>query len=134
MSSGDYSVLERIYDPTARNYAMAPFEETCPPDGRPMGPPEIRETMKWLRSGMEDLNAEVEELIAEGDQVDAWVRVTGTPNGKTGPMQAGARTDARHVHRFRFRDGRIVAHWAVRDDLRALIQSGVIKPPAARAG
>ncbi len=38
------------------------------------------------------------------------------------------------AHRFRLRDGRIVAHWAVRDDLRAMIQSGVIRPPLPPAG
>ena len=130
LSSGDYSALERIYDPGARNYAAAPFEDNVPVDGRPMGPADMRRTMEWLRGGMEDLKTDIEELIAEDDQVDAWVRSTGTPNGRTGPMpQAGARTDVYQVHRFRLHDGKIIGHWAVRDDLRMMIQSGVIKPP-----
>lgn len=134
MSTGDYSQLERFYDPTARNQAAAPFEETVPPGGRPMGPADIRATMEWLRAGMPDLNVEIEELIAEGDQVVAWVRVTGTPTGGTGPMpQTGQRTDVEHAHRFRLRDGRIVAHWAIRDDLRAMVQSGVVRRPTTPA-
>ena len=134
MSSGDYSALERIYDPAGRNYAATPFEESVPVGGRPMGPADIRQTMEWLRQSMEDLNMEIEDLIAEGDQVVAWVRATGTPSGKGGPLpQAGVRTDVYHAHRFRLRDGRIVGHWAVRDDLRAMIQSGVVKPPRAPA-
>ncbi len=135
MSSGDYSALERIYDPAGRNYAAAPFEESVPPDGRPMGPADMRRTMEWLRGGMPDLNTTIEELIAEGDQVVAWARSSGTPNGRTGPVpQAGARTDVYQAHRFRLRDGRIVGHWAVRDDLRMMIQTGVIKPPRPPAG
>ncbi len=134
MSSGDYSKLEAVYDPAARNYATAPYEATSPAGGRPMGPAAIRQTMEWLRDGMPDLNVEIEELVAEGDQVVAWVRVTGTPNGKTGPMPlAGARTDVQHAHRFSLRDGRITGHWAVRDDLLAMVQSGVITPPGRPA-
>jgi len=69
-----------------------------------------------------DLRAELEELLADGDQVVASIRMTGTEPG-------GRRVDFRHAQRFRLRDGLIVEHWAVRDDLRARVQAGVVTPP-----
>jgi predicted ester cyclase len=33
----------------------------------------------------------------------------------------------------RVRDGRMVAHWGVPDRLTALMQLGIVQPPAARA-
>jgi hypothetical protein len=32
-------------------------------------------------------------------------------------------------HWFRIENGRLAEHWAVRDDLTAMLQLGVIKPP-----
>jgi predicted ester cyclase len=83
---------------------------------------------------MPDLEVEVEALIAEADQVVAWVRVQGTQTGEDGPTPSGGRrVDFHHAHRFRLENGSIVEHWAVRDDLRALIQAGVISSPERAA-
>jgi predicted ester cyclase len=74
---------------------------------------------------------EIEDLVADGDQIVAWIRMTGA----RGPGQiGGASADFRHAHRFRLRDGRIVEHWAIRDDLRAMIQGGIISPPGRPPG
>lgn len=132
LATGDYEVLDRLHDPSGRNHAPAPFDlSEWPPGGKQFGPSDARATFEWLRGGTPDLAVEIEELIAEGDQVDAWVRMTGTPAGPTGPVRAtGRATDVRHVHRFRIREGRIVEHWAVRDDLRLMLQAGVLQPPS----
>ena len=83
---------------------------------------------------MPDLRAEVEALVAEADQVIAWVRIQGTHTGKDGSARSRGRgVDFRHAHRFRLENGRIVEHWAVRDDLRALLQAGVLSPPGPAA-
>lgn len=132
LATGDYQALDRLHDVSGRNHAPAPFDlSEWPPDGRPFGPAEVRATFAWLRGGAPDLAVEIEALIAEGDQVDAWVRMTGTQTTPMGPVPAtGRSTDVRHVHRFRIREGRIVEHWAVRDDLRLMLQAGVIQPPS----
>ena len=131
LDSGNYESLDQIHDAEGRNHAPAPFDlSEWPPDGKPFGPAEVRATFEWLRSAAPDLHVVIEELIAENDQVDAWIRMTGTQTGTTGPLPASGRpTDFRHVHRFRIRNGRIVEHWAVRDDLRAMIQARVVSPP-----
>ena len=136
LDSGDYEALDRIHAPAGRNHAPAPFDlSEWPLEGKPFGPVEVRETFEWLRVVAPDLHVEVEELVAEGDQVVTWVRMTGTQTGAVGRIPpTGRATDFRHVHRFRLRDGQIVEHWAVRDDLRAMIQAGVVSPPGRPQG
>ncbi len=131
LASGDAEAFAATHDPDGRNHAPAPFDlSEWPSEGKPFGPAEARETLAWLRTGSPDLNVEIEELLAEDDQVVAWVRVTGTLTGPRGPVPGSGRVvDLRHAHRFRLRDGRIIEHWAVRDDLRAMIQAGVVAPP-----
>ncbi len=134
LNVGDADAFADTHDPGGRNHAPAPFDVSdWPEEGRPFGPAEARETLSWLRAGSPDLHVDVEDLIAEGDQVVAWIRMTGTATGTRGPAPADGRSiDVRHAQRFRLLDGRIVEHWAVRDDLRAMIQAGVVTLPGGR--
>jgi predicted ester cyclase len=135
LAAGDADAFAATHAPDGRNHAAAPFDlSEWPSDGKPYGPDEARSTLVWLREGLPDLRAEVEELLAEGDQVVAWVRLTGTQRGPGGPVEAasGRFVDVRHAHRFKLRDGRIIEHWAVRDDLRAMVQGGIVEPPRPR--
>jgi len=131
LSSGDADAFADTHDPHGLNHAPAPFDlSDWPPEGRPFSPAEARETLAWLRAGSPDLHVEIEDLIAEGDQIVAWIRMTGTMTGSRGALPAGGQPiDFHHAQRFRLRDERIVEHWAVRDDLRAMIQAGVVTPP-----
>jgi predicted ester cyclase len=38
----------------------------------------------------------------------------------------GKRYEAQHIHWFKLRDGKIVAHWANRDDLGMMQQLGLL--------
>jgi hypothetical protein len=106
-----------------------------PQRANPSVPPRHARLSCGCGSASPDLNVEIEDLVAEGDRVVAWVRTTGTMTGSGGPIQASGRTvDFRHAQRFRLRDGRIMEHWAVRDDLRAMIQAGVVTPPPGPSG
>ena len=136
LNAGDADAFANTHDPQGCSHAPAPFDlSEWPSEGRPFGPAEARETVAWLRAGLPDLNAEIEELLAEDDQVIAWVRMTGTRTGPRGSVPGDGRAvDFRHAQRFRLRNGRIVEHWAVRDDLRAMIQAGVVTPPGPPAG
>jgi predicted ester cyclase len=131
LGSGDYAALESIHDPAGRNHAPGPFDLSAwPAEGKPFGPAEVRETFDWLRAAVPDLRVEIEDLVAEGDEVIAWLRMTGTQTGIDVPAPpTGRKIDFHHAHRFRLRDGRIMEHWAVRDDLRAMLQAGVVRPP-----
>jgi ketosteroid isomerase-like protein len=123
LDAGDADGFAATHAEGGFNHAPAPFDLTdWPPEGKPFGPKEARETFAFVRSLSPDLRVELEEMLADGDQVVAWLRMTGTAPG-------GRPVDFRHAQRFRLRDGLIVEHWAVRDDLRAMVQAGVVTPP-----
>ena len=123
LNAGDADGFAATHAEDGVNHAPAPFDlSNWPPEGKPFGPREARETLSFIRSFGDDLRAELEVLLAEADQVVAWIRVSGT-------SRTGRRVDFHHAQRFRLRDGLIVEHWAVRDDLRAMLQSGVVSPP-----
>ncbi|HEY2877747.1 MAG TPA: ester cyclase [Nocardioides sp.] len=115
-----------------RNHAPAPFDTSqWPIEGRLFGPDEIAVTVTWLRANLPDLHVTIEHLLADGDQAVAWIRSTGTPTGR-GPLPPTGRTvDFAQAHRFRLRDGKVVEHWAVRDDLRSMLQAGALTPPGS---
>lgn len=126
LDAGDAAAFGATHAADGINHAPAPFDlSDWPAAGKPFGPMQAQETLRWLRSALTDLQVQVEELIAERDQVVAWVRLTGG-------SASGRPVDSRHAHRFRLRDALIVEHWAVRDDLRAMLQAGVVAPPAPR--
>jgi predicted ester cyclase len=133
-NTGDVEVYREIHAQDCRNHAPAPFDTSqWPVEGRLFGPEEIAATVTWLRTNQPDLRVTVELLLAEGDQVVAWVRSTGTPTG-AGPLPAtGRAVDFAQAHRFRLRGGQVVEHWAVRDDLRSMVQAGAITAPGSGA-
>lgn len=131
LNAGDAEAFAATHDPAGRNHAPAPFDlSEWPPEGKPFGPAEARQTFGYLRGNMPDLRVEIEDVIAEGDDVVAWIRMSGTQTGSGGPVPAtGRAVDFHAAQRFRIRDGLITEHWAVRDDLRAMLQGGVLAPP-----
>lgn len=131
-NTGDFAALGSVHSPDCRNHAPGPFDVSpWPPEGRPFPPDEFRGTVEWVRSNQPDIHVEIESMVAEGDEVVAWVRAAGTPTGPGGPIPpTGAPVDFAQAHRFRIDDGMIVEHWAVRDDLRSMVQAGVVAAPA----
>jgi len=110
-------------------HAVAPFGQKEP--GRVNGPTAMRETAEWLITQFPDIHMEVEALVADGDLVVARVRSEGTNLGPlNGVMPAtGRRFSARQSHWYRVENGKLAEHWATREDLPAMIQLGVIRPP-----
>ena len=90
------------------------FAATHDPDGVNHAPAPF-DLSDWPSAGKPFGPAEARETLA-------WLRA-GSPD---------LNVDVRHAHRFRLRGGRIVEHWAVRDDLRAMLQAGVVTPPDRR--
>jgi predicted ester cyclase len=90
----------------------------------------FRHVMEWGTALMPDGRYELLDVIAEGDKVACHVRVSGTMRGELfGVPPTGKSAAFEHVHWHRVAGGKLVERWAVRDDLGALIQFGIIDPP-----
>lgn len=106
---------------------------------------------QMLRTAFPDRRWQIDDLIAEGDQVvcrmtvsgtfgrtperpsivvsPTWVGVEGTE--LVPPSAIGKPYSVKHVHVFRIKNGHITEHSAARDDVGLLLQLGAITPPIA---
>jgi ketosteroid isomerase-like protein len=132
LNDADYQLLDKVHHPNGRNHAQGAFDlSEWPEEGVPFGPGEVQGTFEWLRGGFSNLRAEILDLLAESDKVVARIEMTGHHDGDfVGLEPTGRSWKYQHVHIFRIEDDLIVEHWAVREDLKAMIQLRVITPPA----
>jgi predicted ester cyclase len=124
-----YSVCDELIATRFVEHARAPFSEHEP--GVVDGLQTMRASMEWLLGQFPDLSMTIEDVVAQGDVVAVRVLSTGTNLGPlNGVMPAtGLTFRAEQTHRFRFEDGRIVEHWATRDDLTSMLQLRVVQRP-----
>lgn len=126
---GDLAAADELMSEDYVEHAVAPFAQAAP--GRVNGPAAMRETAEWLLAQFPDLHMTIEAIIADGDTVAVRVLSEGTNlgplNGVVPPT--GRRFAARQSHWFRVADGMLAEHWATRDDLSAMLQLGVVRPP-----
>ena len=115
--------LDRIVALTGEgyvNHAAAPGAEGV--DG-------MRVILSKLWNAMPDQRVTCEDLIAEGDRVVCRIRIRGTQTGpldmKVMPIPAtGREVSTEQIHVFRLESGKVVEHWAGRDDIGFLRQLG----------
>ncbi len=100
---------------------------------RPDEPPGlagVERTMFWLASAFSDQRWEIHDVIAEGD----LVVVHATHHARhTGDLMGIPPTDRQvaydYAHFLRFRDGKAVEHWSIRDSMTLMRQLGVLADP-----
>lgn len=115
--------------------AAAEFAEDAENFGRPVGRQGLEERMEDIRATFPDWRWDVLDIVASGDDVVVRMKVIGTHLG-VGKMQlngmpVGAsatekRFEITHMHWFTLSDGKIVEHYANRDDLGLLRQLGLL--------
>lgn len=103
------------------------------------GPALLLAVGAWLRAGLPDLRFVDAVTVADDDHALTYVVLTGTHTGplvvyRDGRPQrihaaTGRPVRVRQTHIARLRDGEVVAHDAVRDDLAMLGQLGALPPP-----
>lgn len=110
-------------------HAIAPFASDAP--GAVDGPQHMRAVIAWLVSQYPDLTMRVEHLVADGDHIAVRVWSGGTNLGPlNGVIPATGKQFAAHQsHWYRVEHDKLVEHWADRDDLRAMLQLGVLQRP-----
>ena len=93
------------------------------------GPEEFIDTIKNLRSAFPDLHYEEQDIISQDDKVVFIGKVTGTNTGSfffIPPTGNRISYEAVHIHTIG-KDGKIIEHRAIRDDLKFMLQLGLVK-------
>ena len=122
-NQGNLSVTDEVIAPDFINHNAPP--------GINRGPESMRQLITMLSTAFPDMHYTIEELVAEGDTVVIRVTVSGTHRGPfQGIPPTGRSFRQDQMHFIRFRDGKVVEHRAVRDDLGVMRQLGVIAAPA----
>ncbi len=134
----DKAGFRRMYEEGLNRGILAVAEEVIAPDcldheahpGGDRGPESMRTLITMLRTAFPDLHFAIEELVAEGDTVAGRLTMSGTHDGPLmGIPPTGRSVRQNHMHFVRFRDGKAIEHWGVRDDLSMMRQLGVIPRP-----
>lgn len=71
-----------------------------------------------IRQGFPDIHYEIVRIAAEGDLVAVQTRVTGTNTGELfGQPPTGKKIDVNQIQFEQIKDGKIIQHWRVTDEL-----------------
>jgi len=124
MADGDRADFDPLYHPRAVDRE----NRIQPPSSRVQGPACFYSTALWLRAAFEGLHYDIHHAIADGRHTAPWavyqedgsVDAVFPPTGRT-----FATTQS---HWFLLEDGRIIEHWANRDDLGTARQLGWVPP------
>ncbi|HEX2234270.1 MAG TPA: ester cyclase [Thermoleophilaceae bacterium] len=91
------------------------------------GPESLRAERRALREAFADVEVSTRELIVSADHAVARLRFRGLHVGRWAGIEPSRRSvEWDEIHIWRFRDGRLVEHWACRDDLAALCRLGAV--------
>jgi len=95
----------------------------------PRGRDGVGIVVQALRRGMPDLRYCIDDMVVGNDAVAVRATLTGTHRGDLFGMAAtGRRIEVKQMTFERFRDGRIILHHRLTDDLSMLRQLGVLPP------
>ena len=123
LNSGDVTNVSEFIHPNYFNYES----QASPERAKLRGPDEFVDTVKKLREAFSDLRYTEQESIASNDMVVLIMMVTGKHTGDFfGIPPKGNIFSYQAAHISRIADDKIVEHKAIRDDLRFMMQLGVI--------
>lgn len=95
------------------------------------GPDGAKDTIRTLHAWFSDFELRIDDVAATEDTV--WIRCTGSgvnTGSVFGHPPTGGRTSITVFDVLRWRDGRLVEHWGVPDQLGLLVQLGIFDPRA----
>jgi len=138
MADGDRADFDILYHPQAVDRENS----VQPPSSRVPGPAGFYSTALWLRAAFADLRYDIHDAAANGElvavhstmngrHVAAWPIYTVEGDVDTVFPPTGKPFAMTQSHWFRVRDGKIIEHWANRDDIGMAKQLGWIPPTPA---
>lgn len=120
------------------------FAEDCRNHGRPVGRAGVRKVLGEIKTNFPDARITILHSLAEGDWVVVRCHYSGTHRGSAtlpvdggmlvGVPPTGRQFEVQHIHMFRMRDGKIVEHFANRDDVGMMRQLGLLPPQGVPPG
>jgi predicted ester cyclase len=111
-----------IHDPSVTAYGLGSAD--------PVDFEGVTQFYETLWSAFPDVQATIEDVIAEGDAVSFRVTVRGTHRGEFMGVAATGNQIAIGVQNiYRFRDGKVVERWTNPDLLGLMVQIGAIPAP-----
>ena len=115
-------------DETARKEVVHPdFYDPTNPPGMRRGPKGNRQIVEFFHRSFPDVRWEVLDMIAEDDRVAMRLVMTGTHRGEFfGIPPTDRRVQVEGIHLLRIRDGKVIEHQGVNDDLGFMHQLGVL--------
>ena len=118
--AGDTAWMERhIAADFVRHDPGLPFEVR--------GPAGVKQLHDVLMPAFPDMQLPLQDFVAEGEKVLVRLRVQATHSGPFGDLAATGRSvDIAVLDLFQIRDGVLVEHWALLDNLSMMKQLGVI--------
>ncbi|MEJ8810748.1 ester cyclase [Variovorax ureilyticus] len=91
------------------------------------GPEGVAKLHDALMPAFPDMKLPLLDFVGEGEKVLVRLRVQGTHTGAFGDLQpTGRKIDIGVLDLFQFRDGVLVEHWALLDNLGLLKQLGAL--------
>ncbi|MFJ4649710.1 ester cyclase [Nocardia sp. NPDC088792] len=135
IAEGDYADFEKYIHPEATNRESV----AEPPASRGTGPAAFLSTAEWLRSAYSGMHWEIHDLVSDGDLVVLHATLSGRQTGPFVVYDADGKVEqvfpatgkdfaVTQTHWCRFADGRLIEHWANRDDLGQARQLGWAPP------
>jgi predicted ester cyclase len=124
----DVEALAEIVAPDVVSRGRRPDE--------PTGFEGVKRTMLWLATVFSDQRWEVHDVLGDGDLVAVHLTHHARHTGDLmGIPPTGREVAYQYVHFLRFRDGKMVEQWGVRDDMTLMRQLGVVPSrPGAPVG
>jgi predicted ester cyclase len=127
--------INTFNDPDARREYLEVHDSSVTAHG--LGSPEpvdfegVTQFYETLWSAFPDVEATIEDMIAESDSVSFRVTVRGTHEGEfLGVAPSGNQVAFSVQNIYRFRDGKVIERWSNPDMFGLMVQLGAIPAPA----
>jgi predicted ester cyclase len=128
--------IDRFNDPDARRKYLEIHDPSVTAHGLgsaggPVDFEGVTQFYETLWSAFPDVEATIEDMIAEGDSVSFRVTVRGTHQGEfMGVAPSGNQVTFGVQNIYRFRDGKVVERWSNPELLDLMVQIGAIPAPS----
>jgi predicted ester cyclase len=117
-NKGDLSVADEIVAADSKEHQR----------GNSDGSAGAKEVIETLHAWFPDFKMSVEDIVAVGDKVWAHFTARGTNLGPVmGRPPTGKKVAIDVIDIVRFKDGKVVEHWGVPDQLGLMIQLGLMR-------